>query len=57
VLWSGKARMGTARQVRRGSLWFVVATSGMEGFVKAGWVRRGSVWYVEVRYGRQGGER
>jgi hypothetical protein len=49
--------MGTARQVRRGSLWFVVATSGMEGFVKAGWVRRGSVWYVEVRYGRQGGER
>ena len=56
-VWCGAARIGSLRQVRRGSLWFVVATSGMEGFVKAGWVRRGSVWYVEVRYGRQGGER
>jgi hypothetical protein len=37
----GVAGFCIVRQVRRGSLWFGAATTGMEGFVKAGMARRG----------------
>ena len=56
---SGNVRLGTVRQERRGSLWFVSAASGMVGFNKVrqvawGQAARGGVRWSTVWFGKAG---
>ena len=43
-----------AGEAQRGSSWFGVVLTGMEGSSKAGWDWQSAEWIVEVRLGRHG---
>ena len=43
-----------AGEAQRGSSWFGVVLTGMEGSSKAGWDWQSAEWIVEVRRGRHG---